>query len=889
MGEVYRARDTRLDREVAVKVLSSQLSEDAGLRQRFEREAKAVSGLNHPHICALFDVGQQNGIDYLVMELLEGETLAGRLTRGALPVDQLLQLGVEIGDALDKAHRRGIVHRDLKPANIMLTRSGAKLLDFGVAKTALQPTLDALLTAAPTQTTPATQPGTIVGTFQYMSPEQVEGRDVDGRSDIFSFGAVLYEMVTGRRAFQGGSTLSVASAVLERNPEPIRTLAPSTPPAVERAISVCLAKDPEERWQTTRDLVRELKWIAGARSATDETPPTISPRGVRERVAWVAAAALALVATVAATGRWFAPGAPQPRPLMLLSVETSPGAIFDRFRGAQLAISPDGTRVVAAEYDEAGTWHLAVRRFDQSRFVPIPGTAGGLNPFFSPDGEWIAFAADGKLKKVAVQGGAPVTLCELRGQFAAGGSWGDDGTIVFSLNEGTTGLARIPSGGGTPTPLTQVRADQGGRYHVWPQVLSGSQAVLFTAYLGDPFTEGDDVKRQIDVAFPKTGEWKTVHSEGHFGRYLPSGHLVFMRGTTMWAAPFSIDRLAVAGEPQPVLEEVNDFDVSSNGIAVYVSSRQELSTPYGIWWLESSGRTTPLLTTPGIYESPHLSPDGKRLAFEKADSWSRADIWVKDLERGTESRLTRPPGRHNTPRWAPDGQSIVFDSNTRRDAGLYCVRADGAGEAQRLTEGESSYWTAGSFSPDGKRLAFFQQNEQGSQVWTAPFEGDRDHPRLGKAEVFSRSAASEESPVFSPGGNWIAYSSKETGTAEVYVRPFPGPGGKSQISTGGGTHPIWSRTERKLYFLTPDWRIMVVGYAADASGFDAAKPQLWSEKKLAFLGGCYPYDLAPDGKRFAVVLNPDTANEQARKPTDHVMVIPGFFDELRRKALKTTN
>ena len=714
MGEVYRARDNRLDREVAIKTLSSQFRDDAGLRQRFEREAKAISSLNHPHICALFDVGQQDGIEYLVMECLEGETVADRLLRGALPLDQVLKIGVEIGDALDKAHRRGIVHRDLKPSNIMLTRSGAKLLDFGVAKATLQPS--ASMTAAATDTTPSTQPGTIVGTFQYMSPEQIEGKDVDGRSDIFSFGAVLYEMITGRRAFQGASKFSVASAVLEKNPDPIRTLAPSTPPAVEHAIRECLAKDREERWQTARDLVRELKWIAGAGSHADELFQSAPRRGMAKHLGWVAAAALAIIATIAATGWLLAQRPPPPAPLMRLSVETSPGAIFDRFRGAELAISRDGTRLVAAEYDAAGTWHLAVRRFDQSQFVPIPGTDGALWPFFSPDGEWIAFFADYKLKKVPIQGGMPVTLCELHG-WAWGGCWCDDGTIVAAINEGTTGLARIPSGGGVPTPLTQIRAEKGERMAGWPQALPGG-AVLFMAMHHDVAVDGE-TEEDIDVV-SKSGERKTVHHGGNFARYLPSGHLVYVRETTMWAVPFNFDRMAVTGAPQPVVEEVNgpDFDISSTGVAVYVSSRQELSTPYAVWWLDETGRTTPLIGTPGIYENLRLSPDGKRLAYEVASSWVRADIWVKDLERGTQSRLTRPPGRHNTPIWTPDGENIVFDSNSQSAPGLYWVRADGSGEPQRLTEDKALYWGAGSISPDGKRVAYFQFADDKSRIWT---------------------------------------------------------------------------------------------------------------------------------------------------------------------------
>jgi serine/threonine-protein kinase len=871
MGEVYRAKDTRLDRVVAIKVLPEADLQDPGRRQRLEREARAVSNLSHPNICTLHDIGHQDGVDYLVMEFLEGETLATRLEKGPLPREQVLRYGMELAGALDAAHRRGIIHRDVKPGNVMLTRAGAKLLDFGLAKatSASSP----ILTAAPTRSAPITYEGNVVGTFPYMSPEQIEGKELDGRTDIFALGSVLYEMVTGQRAFQGRSHLSVVSAILEKEPPPIGASQPSTPPALDHAIRLCLEKDPEDRWQTARDLLLELKW-AGAPAA--ETPR----RKGRERLAWLAAATLAVVAILAVAGWRRAVGTIEPRPLMQLSVETAPGSIFDRFIGAQLAISRDGTRIVAAEYDPAGQWHLAMRRLDQSQFVPIAGTDNASTPCFSPDGEWIAFFAGGKLKKVALQGGAPVTLCDAP-RFSSGASWGDDGNIVAGFNEGSTGLVRVPSGGGAPTPLTQLSAEKSERGHAWPQVLPGSQAVLFTVY----HTDSDG---EITVVLPKTGERKTIHDSGGFSRYLPSGHLVYLRQETLWAAPFDLRRLALTGAPQPVLEEVGDFDFSSTGTVVEVSSKVELSTPYSIWWMDSAGRTTPLHATPGLYENLRFSPDGKRLAFEIATSWRRADVWVKDLERDTTSRLTHAPGRNNTPIWTPDGQAIVFDSNNQPASGLYWTRADGAGGTQRLTDSQATYWTAGAVSPDGRRLAFHRIDDAlgRSEIWTAPIEGDPDRPRLGKAELFSTGSSSEEDPAFSPDGRWLAYSSDESGKAELYVRPYPGPGGKTQVSTDGGSNPIWSRAERKLFFLTPDWRIMVAGYTSDGAVFAAGKPQEWSQKKLAYLGGCYPYDLAPDGKRFAVVLNPDTSGDAVRKPTDHVIVLLNFFDELRRKLRK---
>jgi len=882
MGEVYKARDTRLDRIVAIKVLPEALLQDPGSRQRLEREARAVSALSHPHICTLYDIGHQDGVDYLVMEYLEGETLAERLQKGPLAPDLVLRCAMEIAGALDAAHREGLVHRDIKPGNIMLTRTGAKLLDFGLAKTAPQPAAGANLTAELTRETPLTQEGAVAGTFPYMSPEQVQGKEVDARSDIFSLGSVLYEMATGRRAFSGKSHISVASAILEREPEPISTLRPSTPPVLDHAIRACLAKDPEDRWQSARDVLLELKWLSEPNS--QPAVPTAAHRRSRERLAWLAASTLAVAAIIATVGWWRAVQTAPPGLPMRLSVELSPGRTIDRFGGAQLALSPDGTQIVVAESDDSGNRRLAMRSLDQSGFVPISGAESARGPFFSPDGRWIAFFANGKLKKIATQGGAPVTLCDAPSPIS-GASWGDDGNIVAAFNQGSFGLVRVPSGGGAPVEVTRLTAEK-AEAHAWPQVLPGSQAVLFTVY-----GTGNYEDAEITVVSLKTGERKTLHRGGFYGRYLPSGHLVYLQENTLWAAPFDLGRLAVTGAPQPVLEEVNgnffaggDFGFSQSGTFVYVNSRAQPSIPHSIWWLDSTGQTKPLCVTPGRYENPRLSPDGKRLAYELAPGMAQADIWVKDLERDITTRVTRLPGRNNWPVWTPDGKSIVFDSYLQPASGIYWIRADGAGEAQRLTDGKTLQSPC-SFSPDGKRLAYYQWSADFriSKIWTAPVEGDRDHPRLGKAEAFLRSQSYEAFPAFSPDGRWLAYSSNESGSRELYVRPFPGPGGKMQISTGGGSHPIWSREGRKLFFLTPDWRIMVVDYTAGSDSFSAGKPQVWSKRNLAFLGGNYPYDLAPDGKRFAVVMNPDAAGEQDLRSTDSVTVLLNFFDELARK------
>ncbi len=807
------------------------------------------------------------------MELVEGENLSG-----PLPLETALNYARQIADALEAAHEKGIVHRDLKPANVKVRPDGTvKVLDFGLAK-AFHPEdswSNLKQTDSPTWSAAPSQPGVILGTASYMSPEQARGAAVDKRADIWAFGAVLYEILTGKQAFAGETTSDILAAVLKEEPDWSRI-----PAKVQPLLRRCLVKDPKHR---LRDIGDAMPLLDGVPEPAPARPPWPWVVGAVLAIALFVTSVLLYRATLLGT-----------HPLVQVSANLPPGTRINRFRGAELALSPDGIHIVVAEQgDASGKWRLSMRSLDQSQFVPLSGTEGARMPFFSPDGQWIAFFADEKLKKLAVQGGEPVTLCDAPG-FSRGASWGDDGNIVAAFSLGSAGLVRVSSGGGVQTAVTRLSKEKGETAHAWPQVLPGSQAVLFTAY-----GTGADDDAEIDAVSFKTGERKTLHSGGFFGRYLPSGHLVYLRQNTLWAAPFDLSRLEVTGAPQPVLEEVNgpingrgDFDFSQTGTLVYVSSNAQISFPYSIWWLGGTGQTKALQVTPGLYESPRFSPDGKRLAFELATSPVRADIWVKDLERDNVSRLTHVPGRNNCPVWTPEGKSIVFVSTGQSAPGIYWIRADGSGEAQRLTDSTNISFcrpvarvhVPGSFSPDGKRLAYTQYGAdiQG-EIWTAPIEGDRDHPRLGKPEPFLRTSSSDRQPAFSPDGHWLAYSSNESGTYELYVRPFPGPGGKFQVSTGGGWYPIWSRDEHKLFFLTPDWRIMVAGYTATGDSFAAGKPQVWSQKSLIFLGGNYPYDLAPDGKRFAVVLNPGGTGEQEQRPTDSVTLRLNFFDELRRR------
>ncbi len=876
MGEVYRARDTRLDRTVAIKILPAQFSSDPVRKQRFEREAKTISSLNHPHICTLHDVGSQDGVDYLVMECVEGETLAKRLEKGSLPLEHVLKFGMQIADALDKAHRSGVVHRDLKPGNIMLTATGAKLLDFGLAKPAAPVATVATLTAAVTQSSPMTEQGAIVGTFQYMSPEQIEGKELDGRTDIFSLGAVLYEMLTGQRAFPGKSQLSVASAILEKEPAPISSVKPMTPPALDRAIRRCLAKEPEKRWQSAADLAGELQWIAEAGSQAGVPAPVILQSKTREHLAWAAAGVLALVAIALAigfVGRKLKP--PQP---MRLTAEIGAEANLITDPGPAVILSPDGTKLalVAAGSDQKR--RIYVRSLDQMQAAVLSGTDNAYDPFFSPDGQWLGFFADGKLKKIPVQGGAAVTVCDAA--FGRGGSWSEDGTIVFAPFQGA--LLKVSSTGGKPEPLNRLDRQSGELNERWPQVLPGGETVLFTSntHLGN-FEDADIVVYSIPSA-----QRKVVMHGGFHGRYLPSGHVVYMHEGTLFAVPFDLKRLEVTGHPAPILEGVitdlergvAQFSFSDTGNLVYVAGGvQNVS----IYWIDSLGKFTPLRDTPAGYRNPAFSPDGKRLALEIYDG-KRRDIWVYDWERGALTRLT-VAGRANwRPVWTPDGQRLTYSSEEPGGTpNLWWKRADGAGDAQRLTESKNLQYPE-SWRPDGKVLAFHEVNPDTSwDILTLTVEGNEESGwKIGQPKAFLNSPFAEWAPAFSPDGRWLAYTSNESGNDEVYVQPFPSPGGKLQVSTGGGRSPKWSRNGKELFYRTADSKIMVVTYSATGNSFQADKPRLWSPGQFTSLGLFLNFDLHPDGKRFAVLKAPGAGDASK---ANKVSFIFNFFDELRSK------
>jgi serine/threonine-protein kinase len=887
MGEVYRARDTRLDRTVAIKILPST---DPELKARFEREAKAIAALTHPHICTLYDVGHQDGTDYLVMEYLEGETLAARIAQGPIKIDEALKIAIQIAGALDKAHRACIVHRDLKPANVMLTKGVVKLLDFGLAKLRPQTAFAAGLSIAATVSTPPiTSQGSILGTLHYMSPEQLEGGDADARTDIFAFGAVVYEMLTGKKPFEGKSQATVIAAIIGSEPASIVASQPVASPSLDRLVKKCLAKDPETRWQSARDLHDELQWIAEGSSQSGVTSQRPAERPGRWPWA-IAAAALVLSAFLGFT--WWRATTPGDRAFMRFSAEFLRDAngtlrlddvMFGGSQpGAWLALSPDAGRLaIKAVRDVDGKTRLATRRLDETEFATLAGTENATSPFFSPDSQWIAFFGDGTLRKIPVQGGAPVVVCSA-GNLSTG-SWGDDGNIVASLSPNGV-LSRISAAGGTPAPVTELR--EGELRHRWPQVLPASNTVLFTAYTG-----GGPEDASIDILSLKTHERKTLVRGGVLGRYVAAsdghGYLVYVHQNTLLAVAFDARRLAVAGTPQPILNDVAsivpttpaDFDVSHNGTFVYVSGKGEPER--SIFWLDDTGKAEPLHPAPGFYHGMRFSPDGNRVAFAAGSVMSQGDLWIQDVQRGTSVRLTSLAGSSNSPVWSPDGKYIVFRVSNQPDAGIYVIRSDGSTQPQRLLNSDGF---PSAFSPDGSRLVLQSGNPfTAMEVMTAPFVDISDHPQLGNPELLLR-ARGFPMPAFSPDGRWIAYASGETGRTEVYVQPFPGPGGRVAISTDGGGFPVWSSNRHELFFIGGDRRIMVADYSANIHSFSPGKPRVWSRQQILWndTGGPFqPYALAPDGTRFVMLLYPDATTE--RRSSLHLTFLLNFGDELRRR------
>jgi len=724
MGEVYCARDTRLDRTVAIKILPARLSGRAGASERFEREARAISSLNHPNICQLYDVGQQEGVHYLVMEYLDGETLATRLLRGAMPLEQVLRYGAEIAEGLDKAHRCGVVHRDLKPGNIMLTKSGAKLMDFGLAKSsmAVDPPpsgLTATLTDS-VASRPLTAEGTIIGTFQYMSPEQLSGKGVDARSDIFSFGALLYEMATGKRAFEGKSQISVASAILEKEPEPLAAIQPMAPPALEHVVQTCLIKDPEARWQSAADIVRELRWISASSSQAGPAHVARHRWRVPERAIGIAIIAALLIVTV-----WFALQRPHPR-LVRAYLPPPQDAAFDfvgDFSGPP-ALSPDGTRVAFAAHGPQERNKIWIRSLDSAAARALQGTEGAHFPFWSADGRFIGFFADGKLKKISAAGG-PATILAVANS-GRGGSWNDDDVILYAPEYRDT-IWKISANGGTSARATVL--DPGKHTtHRWPVFLPDGKHFL---YFATHHSGGVPEQNGIYFASLDGGSDKLVLATDSAAQYA-SGHLLFHQQTALMAQKFDPVHGTLSGDPVPVASGVQydtgllrtTFTVSAGGVLLYEPGAPTDSGSVRLVWLDRTGKLLGHVGELAEYQGMRLSPDGKRLAVSAAFANPNPDIWVFDLVRGSKTRLTFDPPSHHLPSWSPDGQRLAFYSQTGTyTSSLHAISANGGGQDELLlaSDDPAAALRGPQWSPDGRYLIYQKQSgPTGGSVWTIP-------------------------------------------------------------------------------------------------------------------------------------------------------------------------
>ena len=879
MGEVYKALDTRLDRTVAIKVLPPHIAQREDLRARFEREARAVASLNHPNICTLHDIGP----GYMVMELIEGETLAARVEKGPLPLDQALTLATQIADALDRAHRAGVTHRDVKPQNIMLTRDGVKLLDFGLAKSSSKPALtEATLTAT------LTVEGTVLGTPQYMAPEQFEGKEADARSDIWAFGAVLYEMVTGRKAFSGKTSASLVGTILSGEPAPMAAK-PVTPPWLERLVRRCLAKDPEDRWQTMRDVVIELRMPPQEASGAGPSKAARWP--------WMVAATSMLIAVVLGVAYWRAlhPAGGPLQSLIRLDIDLDSGAITADGHNT-FAISPDGERLVFTLRGADGKARLATRLLSEGKASPLEGTENPENPFFSPDGAWIVYGADGKLRKVSTRGGAPVVICDA--PLFNGGTWTSEGMLVASLIRDSA-LYTVPAAGGSPKRLGNLSGtDMAQR---WPQALPGGAYVLASAFTATGSSS-------ILAISTKTGEARRLLEGGYSARYVARsvagqagspgypfpGYLLYLRDSSLFAVGFDPVKLAIHGGEVLMADEVDGnpgsgaghWDVAQNGVLLHRRGRPAPDRTSPILWMDRTGQTRTLVSEGHAYRSMCFSPDGNRLALSMSSDDGSADMFVYDLAREVLSRLTTVGKGKSAifPVWTPDGQHIISAYPGPSGFGLAWYRADGAGEPQMLLDG-NDFMVPGSVSRDGKRIAYVRQNPSSSaDIWILPLDtSDPEHPKPGNPEVFLQTPAFEGFPEFSPDGRWIGYRSHETGRDEAYVRPYPGPGGKVQVSKDGGNFPVWSSDGRSLYFQSEsggkDGYLMVVDYEVKGGVFIPGRVRQWSPTRIG--GGPVPYTLHPDGKRFAVFPAHEPAPEHRGSP--HVTFLLNFGDELRRR------
>jgi Tol biopolymer transport system component len=847
-GEVYRARDTRLDRSVAIKVLPSA---DPDLKARFEREARTIASLQHPNICALHDVGRHEGIDFLVLEFLEGETLSARIARGPLPLAEALDIAMAIASALDRAHRAGIVHRDVKPDNVMLTRSGPKLLDFGVAKLRLSAVATNISTAATTDGAPVTRVGTIVGTLHYMSPEQVSGADSDARSDIWALGCVLYEMLTGERAFQGGTATSLIAAIMHGGSRKVAATRPLIPPAVDRVIATCLALDPEARFHSAHDLALQLAWIANA--TADGAPAAGSTRS--RRLPWgIAAASLTVAAGALVAARFGqsspATGAGTAEKAVMFQVRPEGGTLFP-VAPMFLTVAPDGSAFAFVTGEVGGEQRLYVRPLNSTEARALPGTENVDQPFWSADSRSIAFAdrLQARLKRIDVAGGPPRTIADVPGgQTLQGGTWNQNGDILFAVTGGENPLFRVPAAGGTPVPATSVDRQAGEMAHIWPQFLPDGDHFLYAV----PNVRSDRGMIALGSLTEK-GATKIVDAMSNVA-YSDPGFLLFVRDDTLLAQRFDLSRKSLLGEPVVVTDGMAPgagngraaFAASRNGVLAYRPQAGGVYTT-SLTWLDREGRSLGTIGQPNLYRAIALSPNGTRVAAQIG--WTvGSDIWIADVNRGIFTRLTTDPSNDEWPVWSPDSSRIAFASN--RNGGtfdLYEVPADGSAEPRLIFKSPRSKKPV-QWSNDGRWLLFTEN----SAMFALQPGTDQPPLPLGSA---NRQA---EFARLSPNGEWLAYAAQETDRLEIYVERFPTPSGRWPVSTNGGTRPHWRGDGRELYYLGADNQVYSVAMTTGQSPVIGRPTALFPVRLTSPPRGATTFDgIEPDanGRRFLVNLS----------------------------------
>jgi eukaryotic-like serine/threonine-protein kinase len=866
MGEVYQAHDSKLGRNVAIKVLPEQFARDPERLARFQREAKMLAALNHPNIAAIYGLEESGSIHYLVMELVPGETLRERVAGGhPVPVEEALTIAKQIAEALEAAHgsEKGIIHRDLKPANVKVTPEGrVKVLDFGLAKAFATDTATEDPSNSPTLSMNPTMHGVIMGTAAYMSPEQARAKPVTKATDIWAFGCVLYELLTGKQAFHGEDVTDILAAVVRAEPDWNR-LPEATPPAIRTLLRRCLRKDRRQRLQDATDVRIEIEEAIAAPSGIGSTTsPAL--KGWRRSIPMSIAASIAAVLVIAAGILvWVLKPAPPSASQIPahLQIDLPPG---DRLSTSNLnlAVSTDGTELAYVGI-HGGVSQLYVRALDAPDAKAIPGTEDAFNPFFSPDGQWVGFFAQGKMKKVPVGGGAPLTICDSGA--GTGASWGPDDTVIFSGGSSTAGLSRVPAAGGQPKILTTPDLSKGEYSHRYPQILPGGKTVLFTSLNGFGWDES-----RIEALRLDTGERRVLIRGGHTGRLLPSGFLVYYRAGALLAVPFDLDRLeAKSNVPVTVTDGVLQnagatgaaYAISTAGTLAYIraaaGSRQ---FERRLVWVDRQGKTEPLAAPTRAYGSVVLSPDGQRVV---ANITSGTDeLWVYDLARGALTQLASKQASSINPVWTPDGRRVAYRSNKAGIWNLYWRPADGSGAEERLITSDHSD-TPDSWSPDGRVLAFQEANPTaGIDVWMLSLEGDH------KPQLFLRTPFNELAAQFSPDGHWLAYESDESGGYQVYVQPYPGPGGKWQVSTDGGSKPRWNPKGRELFYSDGD-KTMVVDVTTSPT-FSATKPRLLYQGPIGVP--------SPDGQRFLAV----QAVEPGLLPTQ-INVLLNWSEELKRR------